>query len=152
MVVGNMQMVKACGICSVVGHPTDMCPTLQEEPIEQVNAVGGFLGQPQRKYDPYLSIYNPRYAGTTDYYLKTRDTRVRQIACLPDSNRNLTGEFVRVSGNWLADELPCPFSPCGVGRYQEPSFVLSLNLLLSCLHVNLTGLFVDLLQKEKGFN
>ena len=36
-----------------------MCPTLQEEPIEQVNAAGGFLGQPQRKYDPYLSMYNP---------------------------------------------------------------------------------------------
>ena len=28
MAVGNMQMVKACGICSVVGHPTDMYPTL----------------------------------------------------------------------------------------------------------------------------
>ena len=32
MSVGNMQTVKACGICSVVGHPTNMCPTLQEEP------------------------------------------------------------------------------------------------------------------------
>ena len=52
-------MMKACGICSVVGHPTDMCPTLQEEPIEQVNAAGGFPGQMQRKYDPYLSTYNP---------------------------------------------------------------------------------------------
>ena len=31
-----MQTMKACGICSVVGYPTDMCPTLQEEPIEQV--------------------------------------------------------------------------------------------------------------------
>ncbi|XP_062170392.1 uncharacterized protein LOC133876123 [Alnus glutinosa] len=59
MAVGNMQMVKACGICSIVGHPTDMCPTLQEEPIEQVNAAGGFPGQPQRKYDPYSSTYNP---------------------------------------------------------------------------------------------
>ena len=58
MVVGNMQMVKACRICSVVGHPIDMCPTLQKEPIEQLNAAGGFLGQPQRKYDPYLSTYN----------------------------------------------------------------------------------------------
>ena len=28
MAVANMQMVKACGICSVVGHPTNMCPTL----------------------------------------------------------------------------------------------------------------------------
>ncbi|XP_019051551.1 PREDICTED: uncharacterized protein LOC104587430 [Nelumbo nucifera] len=61
MAVGNMQTVKACGICSVVGHPTDMCPTLQEEPIEQVNAAGGFPGQPQRKYDPYSSTYNPRW-------------------------------------------------------------------------------------------
>jgi hypothetical protein len=59
MAVGNMQMVKACGICLVVGDLTDMWPTLQEEPIEQVNAAGGFLGQPQRKYDPYSSTYNP---------------------------------------------------------------------------------------------
>ncbi|XP_062173455.1 uncharacterized protein LOC133878909 [Alnus glutinosa] len=59
MAVGNMQSAKACGICSIVGHPTDMCPTLQEEPIEQVNAAGGFPGQPQRKYDPYSSTYNP---------------------------------------------------------------------------------------------
>jgi hypothetical protein len=59
MVVGNMQTTKTCGICSVVGHPTDMCPTFQEEPIEQVNAAGGFPGQLQRKYDPYSSTYNP---------------------------------------------------------------------------------------------
>nr|XP_023895215.1 uncharacterized protein LOC112007142 [Quercus suber] len=59
MVVGNMQTVKACVICSVVGHSTDMCLTLQEDPIEQVNMAGGFLGQPQRKYDPYSSTYNP---------------------------------------------------------------------------------------------
>ena len=58
LAIGNMQTAKACGICSVVGHPTDICPTLQEEPIEQMNVAGGFLGQPQRKYDPYSSTYN----------------------------------------------------------------------------------------------
>ena len=58
MAIGNMQMAMACGICSVVGHPTDMCPTLQEEPIEQVNAASGFPGQSQRKYYPYSSTYN----------------------------------------------------------------------------------------------
>ena len=58
MAVGNMQTTKACGIFSIVRHPTNMCPTLQEEPIEQVNAAGGFPGQPQRKYDPYSSMYN----------------------------------------------------------------------------------------------
>ena len=50
-----------------------------------------------------------------DCYLKTRDMRVRLISCLPDSNRNSAGEFVRVSGNWLAEELPCMFSSCDVG-------------------------------------
>ncbi|XP_068667720.1 uncharacterized protein [Aristolochia californica] len=58
MVLGNTQTAKACGICSIVGHPTDMCPTLQEESTEQVNAAGGFPGQPQRKYDPYSITYN----------------------------------------------------------------------------------------------
>ncbi|XP_068667696.1 uncharacterized protein [Aristolochia californica] len=58
MDVGNMQTVKTCGICLVVGHPTDMCPTLQEKPNEQVNVAGGFPGQPQRKYDPYSNTYN----------------------------------------------------------------------------------------------
>lgn len=59
MVVGNVQTVKVCGICSIVRYLIDMCPTLQEESIEQVNMAGGFLGQPKRKYDPYLSTYNP---------------------------------------------------------------------------------------------
>ena len=36
-----------------------MCPTLQEEPVEQANAVGGFPGMPQRRYDPYAQTYNP---------------------------------------------------------------------------------------------
>ena len=51
------------------------------------------------------------------YYLKTRDIRVRLISGLPNSNRNLVGEFVQVSDNWLVDELPCPLSPRDVGRY-----------------------------------
>ena len=61
-------------------------------------------------YSLYINI-------RSDYYLKTRDMRVWLISCLPDSNRNLAGEFVQVSGNWLADELPCSFSPHDVGRY-----------------------------------
>lgn len=36
--------VKACGICTFMGHPTDSCPQLQEESTEQVNATG-FQGQ-----------------------------------------------------------------------------------------------------------
>ena len=65
---------------------------------------------------------------TTHYYLKVRDYRVQLISCLPDSNKNSAREFVRVSGNWFVDELPCPLSPCEVGSY--------------CLTVHLIFLFV----------
>ena len=56
----------------------------------------------------------------SNYYLKTRDNRVRFISCLPNSNRNSVGEFVRVSGNWLARKLPCAFKPRNVGRFCAP--------------------------------
>ncbi|XP_073133921.1 uncharacterized protein [Henckelia pumila] len=59
MTVGNGQIARVCGICTQVGHATNMCPTLQEGSAEQVNAAGGFPGPPQQKYDPYSNTYNP---------------------------------------------------------------------------------------------
>ena len=57
-VAGNQQQVKSCGICSNFDHPTDMCPTLQDE--EHLNAIQGHQGQQyQRKYDPFSATYNP---------------------------------------------------------------------------------------------
>ena len=35
----------------------------------------------------------------SNYYLKVRDVRVQLISCLPDSNKNSAGEYIRVSGN-----------------------------------------------------
>ena len=79
----------------------------------------------------------------SDYYLKTRDIRVQLISCLPDSNRNLVGEFVRVSNNWLTNELPCPLLLRDVGRYRVLLLVLYLILLLSLLTYVLTNPFID---------
>jgi hypothetical protein len=43
----NVQQVKVCSICSLQGHASDMCPTMQEDYIEQANAVDRvFNGQP----------------------------------------------------------------------------------------------------------
>jgi len=57
---GNVQQVKVCSICSLQGHASDMCPTMQEDYIEQAHAIDGtFNGQPQRKYDPFSNTYNP---------------------------------------------------------------------------------------------
>jgi hypothetical protein len=36
---GNVQQVKVCSICSLQGHASDMCPSMQEDYIEQANAV-----------------------------------------------------------------------------------------------------------------
>ncbi|XP_073317289.1 uncharacterized protein [Primulina huaijiensis] len=58
-VVGQVQHAKVCGVCTMVGHSTDMCPTLLEDPPQQVNASDGFPGQPQRRYDPYSNSFNP---------------------------------------------------------------------------------------------
>jgi len=60
----------------------------------------------------------------SNYYLKVRDVWVLLISCLPDSNRNSAGEYVWVSGNWLADELPCLLFPCEVGRYRASLILL----------------------------
>jgi hypothetical protein len=38
----------------------NICPKMQEDYIEQANAVdGAFNGQPQCKYDPFFDTYNP---------------------------------------------------------------------------------------------
>ncbi|KAL0427043.1 UNVERIFIED_CONTAM: hypothetical protein Slati_2879100 [Sesamum latifolium] len=50
--------VKACGICTSSEHATNMCPTLQEPPTEHADAIGGFFGQQQRRYDPFFNTYN----------------------------------------------------------------------------------------------
>lgn len=71
----------------------------------------------QLNYHDINFIYNLYGKITSDYYLKTRDMQVQLISCLPDSNKNSAGEFVRVSDNWFTDELPCPFSLRDVGWY-----------------------------------
>ena len=46
----------------------------------------------------------------SNYYLKTRDKRVRLIYCLSESNRNSAKEFVRVRGDWFVGDIPPPLS------------------------------------------
>ena len=44
---GNVQHVKVCSICSLQGHASDMCPTMQEDYIGQAHVVdGGFKTTP----------------------------------------------------------------------------------------------------------
>ena len=54
-----VQPVQVCGVCLSQSHPTDACPSLQDDIVEQANALNNFGGQPQRRYDPFSSTYNP---------------------------------------------------------------------------------------------
>ena len=54
----RIQQVKSYGICSNIGHVTNMCPTLHEGPIQQVSTTSVFLGPVQHKYDPHANSYN----------------------------------------------------------------------------------------------
>ncbi|GJR27480.1 uncharacterized protein Tco_1103712 [Tanacetum coccineum] len=69
---------KACGICWLFGHPTDMCPTLQDGSPEQMNVVGGFLGPPQRNYDPFSSTYNPGWRDHPNFSYGSRSNNFQQ--------------------------------------------------------------------------
>ena len=106
MAVGNVQTAKVCGICSIAGHSTDICPTLQEEPIEQVNAAGGFPGQPQRKYDPYANTYNPGWRDHPN--LSYGNPQVNQPAT---QNRPI---FQQYKQPYIPRQQPCQTSNSGM--------------------------------------
>ncbi|KAK8502375.1 hypothetical protein V6N12_046161 [Hibiscus sabdariffa] len=55
LVAEKSRPFRACGICTMTDHPTDSCPSLQDE---SVNALGNFPGPPQRPYNPYSNSYN----------------------------------------------------------------------------------------------
>ncbi|XP_039053187.1 uncharacterized protein LOC120195161 [Hibiscus syriacus] len=61
LVVGKTQQVKACGICAAIGHPTDMCPTLQDDSHEYANAVGSYGPRPSKshRFPPEQSSSKP---------------------------------------------------------------------------------------------
>ncbi|XP_017647991.1 uncharacterized protein LOC108488212 [Gossypium arboreum] len=58
LVTGKIGAAKVCGICTMLNHPTDSCPMLQDETSTQVNAINNFPGPPQRPYNPYGNTFN----------------------------------------------------------------------------------------------
>ncbi|KAL2903830.1 hypothetical protein RDABS01_002540, partial [Bienertia sinuspersici] len=112
----NESKARVCGICSDLYHTNDACIMLQ---IEDVNALGGFPGQPQRKYDPFSSTYNEgwhdhpnlrygpkgygvKYQQKTDTHLQNIDT---QIGLICTSLSNLESQL---SGKLPSQPHPYP--------------------------------------------
>ncbi|XP_074293403.1 uncharacterized protein LOC141620430 [Silene latifolia] len=54
--LSSRQMAVICGICSTKGHPSDLCPQVQEGDSQTVNGVWESI--PNKKWDPYSNTYN----------------------------------------------------------------------------------------------
>ncbi|XP_021751645.1 uncharacterized protein LOC110717300 [Chenopodium quinoa] len=75
----------------MVGHPTDMCPTLQEE---EVNSIGGGQGQ-QRRYDPFSQTYNSGW----------RDHLNRRYATTISTATSKSASFQAQSGSMSLEDI-----------------------------------------------
>ncbi|XP_027152218.1 uncharacterized protein LOC113777253 [Coffea eugenioides] len=60
LAVGSALQAKVCGVCTAVGHSTEMCSLVQEETAEQVN-MAGHEPAPRKQYDPYSNTNNPSW-------------------------------------------------------------------------------------------
>ncbi|RDX93187.1 hypothetical protein CR513_24585, partial [Mucuna pruriens] len=70
-------VVRVCGICTSVEHPTDMCPTLQETKSDHPESVGSIGGYQYRK-QPYLSRpYDSQQFGRQQYQSNPPKARFR---------------------------------------------------------------------------
>ncbi|GJU34504.1 uncharacterized protein Tco_1182858 [Tanacetum coccineum] len=112
LVMGNSTLqVKAYGVCSVVGHPTDMCPTLQDSSPEQMNAIGGFPGQLATSVNrlesqasgklPSQTINNPKQNASA---ITLRKGKVLEEQPLKPSKRDLEKEIVKESSTSKTDQ------------------------------------------------
>ncbi|KAG8473287.1 hypothetical protein CXB51_035431 [Gossypium anomalum] len=61
LVAEKTKPARACRICATPEHTTDVCPSLYDDTIAHLDAVGNFPGPLQRRYDPYANTYNPRW-------------------------------------------------------------------------------------------
>ncbi|KAB2612604.1 hypothetical protein D8674_034920 [Pyrus ussuriensis x Pyrus communis] len=96
-----------CDVCSMMGHATDMCPSLMDQGgLEQANALGGFQGQQRQKYEPYSNNYN---AGWRDHpHLKWNNQ--------DNVQQSVPNNYNRPPGFFQA-RLHAPFQP----QQQAPS-------------------------------
>lgn len=99
--------------------------------LPNFNRVVGCISWLNRLYNLKLKchdinfLYNCCGSVVNGYYLQVRDPWIRLISYLPSSNRNSHGEYIRVWGNWLSDQLTCPTSPDNASRY-PPKILLCL--------------------------
>ncbi|TQD98458.1 hypothetical protein C1H46_015913 [Malus baccata] len=75
----------------MMGHATDMCPSLMDQGgLEQANALGGFQGQQRQKYDPYSNNYNAGWRDQPHLKWNNQDNGQQSV---PNNYNRLPGFF-----------------------------------------------------------
>ncbi|CAN6711622.1 unnamed protein product [Malus baccata var. baccata] len=99
---------QVCGVCSMMGHVMNMCPSLMNlGGLEQANALGGFQRQQRQTYDPYSNNY---IAGWRDHpHLKWNNQ--------DNGEQSVPNNYNRPPGFFQARPHP-PFQP---QQQQAPS-------------------------------
>lgn len=60
------------GICAAISHPTDKCPTLQDESCEHASLVGGFLRIYIKELWHCLNTYNQGWKDHPNFSFEVR--------------------------------------------------------------------------------
>uniref|UniRef100_A0A803N3X4 Uncharacterized protein n=1 Tax=Chenopodium quinoa TaxID=63459 RepID=A0A803N3X4_CHEQI len=94
IVPGNESKARVSGICSDFSHATDECPTLQSE---DVNALGSFSGQQNRKYDPFSQTYNEGQISTSLSKLESQLSNKLPSQTLANPNEHAKVVTLRIS-------------------------------------------------------
>ncbi len=126
---GIPQQVKTCEICHDDLHPTDSCPTLQEE----AHAGGGYQQRP--RHDPYSNTYNLDWRDHPNF--RWRD---------PEQNQGQ----VQQQGN--PQQPRQPYVPRPQGQSSNPSpFMDDMMKMLMQSHVNLNENVAKLTKNQLQF-
>ncbi|XP_057247938.1 uncharacterized protein LOC130590061 [Beta vulgaris subsp. vulgaris] len=134
MTSNKPQQGKACGIGSNTGHPTDACPTLQED-TQEVNALGY---QGNRKYDPYSNSYNPGWKDHPAFSYKQGNKNFQ-------GNRNFQGNQNFQQGN-RPPPFKQPYQPQG---QSSSSKSMSTEDMIKALTKNVTTMQSNMVQFQQ---
>ncbi|XP_017618111.1 uncharacterized protein LOC108462706 [Gossypium arboreum] len=58
LVAKKAKTARLCRICATPKHTTNACPSLNDDTMAHLDAVGNFPRPPQRRYNPYTNTYN----------------------------------------------------------------------------------------------
>nr|XP_027109063.1 uncharacterized protein LOC113728909 [Coffea arabica] len=103
MAIGQVQAIKAYGICAAFEDVTDMCPTFQEGPYEQASAIGDVSGSLQRRNDPYAPTYNPEWRNQPNFRYAQKPSGFQQRPPVQQSSISNAGMSLEDMVKSLAD-------------------------------------------------